>query len=399
MTFSINNLIVALSYALDFIEIDLLGVSTNHSKRVAYIAASIAKNMDKTDEEVFDIITLALLHDIGRCKNWLSVDDFQKYRSRFDRDHCIEGQKIVDALELRPYEENAILYHHEAYDGSGMFGKKGDEIPEASQIIMLADQVEKRFNLMVANRPYRQDVMEYITTHKGSLFAHKPVEALCEASKSILFWLELMDDNIQKGLRRIMPQMYIETDWKNIRKISSIFSEIIDMKSSFTRDHSSMLAHRVEIMANHYEIPEDEKQQLLIAADLHDIGKLVVSNKILHKTEGLEDEEFVVIKEHPFYTRKCLEEIDEFIHITEWAANHHERLNGKGYPYAKIASELDFNSRLIMCLDIYQALVEERPYRGPLTHEVAMAILDDMASKGDLDKEIIKDMHSVLAVA
>jgi HD-GYP domain-containing protein (c-di-GMP phosphodiesterase class II) len=81
--------------------------------------------------------------------------------------------------------------------------------------------------------------------------------------------------------------------------------------------------------------------------------------------------------------------------ITEWASNHHEKLNGKGYPFGKVAKDLDFNSRLISCLDIYEALTEERPYRIGLSHEEAMDILNKMKADGFIDSEITKDIDYV----
>ena len=92
-----------------------------------------------------------------------------------------------------------------------------------------------------------------------------------------------------------------------------------------------------------------------------------------------------------------LQEIKGFEYITEWASNHHEKLNGTGYPYMKTGAELDFNSRLIACLDIYQALKEKRPYREAMSHVRAYAILEEMAARGELDYTIVKDIDKVFA--
>ncbi|WP_105617590.1 HD domain-containing phosphohydrolase [Vallitalea okinawensis] len=396
MRFCLNNLILSLSYALDYIEIELLGVASNHSKRVAYISASIARELGYNDQEIFTVISLALLHDIGRCKNWLQKDKIETDRKKYDIQHCEEGQKIIDSLGLYADAKDVILYHHEAYDGSGMFGLSGNQIPLNSQIISLADKIEKLFRVMHSDRESREKIIQFIKDSEGTLFAPVVVESFVKASEKIIFWLELMDDNINKGLRRIMPFYHIDTNWYELRSITSIFGEIIDIKSSFTKNHSALLAESTGIMAEYYKKGKDEMQKLLIAADLHDLGKLVVSNDILHKNSQLNLQEFAKIQEHSYYTRKCLEDIVGFEDITEWAANHHEKLSGRGYPYGKKAHELDFNSRLLMCLDIYQALVEERPYRGSLKHEVAVDMLKELASKGEIDADIVNDIDMVL---
>jgi HD-GYP domain-containing protein (c-di-GMP phosphodiesterase class II) len=215
---------------------------------------------------------------------------------------------------------------------------------------------------------------------------------LCE-DKS--FWKNLSDTNIKNYLRRETPSFKKNLTLKQVRGITKVLSKIIDSKSKFTEVHSNELAEKVLKMSDYYKIAGDEKEKLIIAADFHDIGKLAISNKILDKPDKLTKEEFSTMKEHAKYTRIALKQISGFEDITEWAANHHEKLNGSGYPIGKIAEELDFNSRLIACLDIYQALIEERPYRKSLSHKQAMKILMDMQENNFIDKNIVRDIDIV----
>jgi HD-GYP domain-containing protein (c-di-GMP phosphodiesterase class II) len=98
-----------------------------------------------------------------------------------------------------------------------------------------------------------------------------------------------------------------------------------------------------------------------------------------------------------YLTYKLLKDIDGFEHICAWASNHHEKLDGSGYHFGKKGEELDFNSRLLACLDIYQALTEVRPYHEGRDHRTAIQMLSDMGGKGLLDTGIIKDLDSALA--
>ena len=122
----------------------------------------------------------------------------------------------------------------------------------------------------------------------------------------------------------------------------------------------------------------------------------MVPNEILDKRGSLNQREIEIIQAHTFYTRKALEMITGFEEIAEWAANHHEKLNGKGYPYGLDKSRLDFNSRLLACVDIYQALTEERPYRKALSHNKAVGILRNMANQGLIDASIVEDIGMIL---
>ena len=94
------------------------------------------------------------------------------------------------------------------------------------------------------------------------------------------------------------------------------------------------------------------------------------------------------MKNHAGYTYSILSDVDDFEEIRDWAAFHHEKLNGKGYPFGKTADELNEPERIMACIDIYQALTEDRPYKKGLSHEKTCDILDDMAQKGFIDSTI-----------
>ena len=98
---------------------------------------------------------------------------------------------------------------------------------------------------------------------------------------------------------------------------------------------------------------------------MHDIGKLIVSNDILEKPGKLTEYEFAEMKDHAAATYRILSKIKGIPDIVEWAANHHEKLNGKGYPRALSEKDLSFEEQLMACIDIYQALTEKRPMRKP----------------------------------
>ena len=90
---------------------------------------------------------------------------------------------------------------------------------------------------------------------------------------------------------------------------------------------------------------------------------------------------------------EALGKVKGFEEISEWTYNHHERLDGSGYPRGLKGDELDFNSRLLACLDIYQALGEDRPYRKAMSHEEAMSIMRQMVKDGKIDGEITEDIE------
>ena len=110
-------------------------------------------------------------------------------------------------------------------------------------------------------------------------------------------------------------------------------------------------------------------QKMYLVGALHDIGKMAIDNDILEKPDKLTDEEFSKMKNHAGYTYLILSNINDFEDIRDWAAFHHEKLNGKGYPFGKTAAELNEPERIMVCIDIYQALTSRLFYKQGFSHE------------------------------
>ena len=91
-----------------------------------------------------------------------------------------------------------------------------------------------------------------------------------------------------------------------------------------------------------------------------------------------------------------LSDIEGLEDITRWAALHHEKLDGSGYPFGMKADQLGKMERLLACLDIYQALCEERPYKKGFSHKAAIDILKEMGANNQLDMEIIQDIDECM---
>lgn len=401
MRLNLNKLLLSLSAALDYVAIDLLGVINNHSKRVAYMGCQIGRYLNLSEKELFDLVSLAVLHDNGVAQSKVKTNirkfDVQISHKILEglKQHCIIGEKNIKSYPFFTNVEDVILYHHEHYDGSGYFGLAGDEIPLMSQILIIADRIEVKFDLRNVSYDQRDDVIRYIREKQGVLFSKEIVDAFISVSDRVGFWLDLKDIFIDKALESVLPIIEQDIGWEEIRNITKTFNRIIDAKSKFTQEHSKGLAEKTRFMSKYYGMEQEKIMQMVIAADLHDLGKLAISNDILDKPGKLTVKEMNKVKEHTYYTRKCISSIEGFDNIANWASNHHEKLNGIGYPYGLQARELDFESRMLCCLDIYQALTEDRPYRKGYNHKKSMNLISSMAARGEIDKNIVQDIHEV----
>ena len=394
MLINVNELLISLSKALDFAEKGVIRNTTNHGMRVAYIAARIAQKLSIPEENLFDLISYSLLHDNGVMKA-LQRHNFKEHiNTEADPSHCEEGEKNIETFPFLHKEENVILYHHEHYDGSGFFGVQGRKIPLYSRIIALADYAAIRYASGESDEEITASI-DRDSRRFDPVFRECYHELRCHAE----FWLGMDDMFVQNTLFNMIPHVSRELDYKELRNISQIFSRIIDAKSPFTGSHSRGISEKVGFICRYYEVDDTTYWKMRIAADLHDLGKLAVPNEILDKPAKLTSGEFAIIQSHPFYTRKALEMIEGFEDITEWASNHHEKLDGSGYPFGLEAPRLDFNSRILACVDIYQALTEDRPYRAAMCHSDAMRIMSDMAAHRLIEPSVTEDMNTIFQTA
>ncbi len=401
MKFNLNNFLSAISFALDFVEIDFLGATSNHSRRVAYISQRLSECFKMDEEEQFDLRSFAMLHDNGLSEDVLLTGIPTKLPTNKHKQleiftiHCDIGEKNVTNFPFLTGQRNIIRYHHENFDGSGFLGVSGTDIPLMAQIIALADTVDNLYHFEARNLENRAKIINFISRYKGRRYSPDIVEAFNEISSHTSFWLDLQEPFIYTALEKKSFTKEIDIHLEEIFKLTKIFSKIIDSKSKFTYRHTSGLMEKAGIMADFYQFDQERKTQLLIAASLHDLGKLAIPNTILDKPGKLTKEEFNIIKEHTYYTKAALRHIDGFENINKWAANHHEKLDGTGYPYGIHGDDLSFEERLISCLDIYQALTEDRPYRKGMNYNNAMSILDKNAKSGKIDKMIVHDIGNV----
>ena len=401
MKICLNEMLYALSYAFDCVVYDLLGVTVQHSKRVAYICLLLGKGYGLNEPKLNDLVTCALLHDNALTEyiqeEFLNGIDIVNNKNKIELgSHCVIGEKNIEDFPFNENIDGAILFHHEKADGSGPFGKTWHETPLYAQLIHIADEIDTVFDLSYITEEKYRDIIKFLDDGKNTIFHEECVEIF---KKNIGYneILAMQNVEIEVILNECLPTVYKEYTSRQIISLSNLFANIIDYKSNFTKNHSMGIANKASVMAKYYKFDEEIVTKLYLAGALHDIGKLVVDRDILEKPDKLTNDEFVHIQNHAYYTYEILSKIKGLEDITLWASLHHEKLDGSGYPFGKTESELGFMERLMGCLDIYQALIEERPYKEGYTHDKAISILLNMADRNLLDRNIIKDIEITFA--
>ena len=392
MYLDILGLIGACSYALDCVEAELVHSTNKHSKRVAYMSVCIAMNMGINDESLQDLAACALMHDNALTQyikeelhnNYIDIYGKQKQLPQIGQ-HCILGEQNIKELPFNTDVTNVILYHHENADGSGVFGKKWNEVPLFSRIIHMCDILDLACCNTINSDNYAEadsnqylqywnKIQYFLENVRGRLVDDECIDSFLQVFSSDNI-SELDSDNIENNLWSRVPRMNKELSFMQLKQIARI----------------------AEKLARYMGLGEETAQKMYLAGALHDIGKVAIGNDILEKPDKLTDEEYSVMKHHAAYTYYILSDINGFDEIRDWAAFHHERLDGTGYPFGKTAEDLNIEERIMAGADIYQALTESRPYKSGMPHNKACGILYDMADKGWIDSNVVVNIDKCFA--
>lgn len=153
------------------------------------------------------------------------------------------------------------------------------------------------------------------------------------------------------------------------------FAELVDARDKYTGKHSENVTKYVSMICVELNIDEKMKTQIQIAAKIHDMGKIGISDKLLNKPGRLTNEEYDCIKKHSALGAEITNKISGFDDISLMIRHHHEKWDGRGYPSGLKDSEIPLGSQIIAIADAYDAITTDRVYRKKLGKEVAIKIL------------------------
>jgi HD-GYP domain-containing protein (c-di-GMP phosphodiesterase class II) len=267
-----------------------------------------------------------------------------------------------------------------------------------SHLLQLADRIAilidvNRDVLLQAN-----NIVEKKNDQSGSRFVPEQLEALLALRDKEYFWLDsvYMKDLNYLGRRIDFQEISLTED--DFLGLTNVFRRIIDFRSPFTATHSAGVAATAEVLAMKLGFSGDDQKLITLAGLLHDLGKLAVPTEILEKPGVLTEEEFDLVKRHTYYTFHLLEPLKIMDIIRTWGALHHERLDGKGYPFHINEEDLSLGSRVVAVADTFTALTENRPYRAGMDGAQAFEIITEMVGRGNLDKKVVSVLEKNLGL-
>lgn len=379
---NLGDLVLSLSEAMDLADPSLI----QHQERTAFAVWEMGKAAGISNERLEQIFIAALLHDIGAfsLEEKLSLRNFETENVE---NHCVRGEILLRNIPWLKESSRIIRFHHNEWHQWNESIE--NRLVFESQLLYLADYVERKINREQYILHQHEDIISEIRSLSGSAFHSRVVDLFLTISNREEFWLDLVSPRLYSLLLNEGPFRKIEIDFTDISLISELFRNIIDFRSRFTSTHSSGVAASASMLSRIFGLTEREIELIGVAGNLHDIGKLAIPNSILDKPGKLTKSEMAVMKSHTYYTYAVINTIGGLQQIAEWAAYHHERLDGSGYPFHCSTSELNTGARIMMVADIFTALTEDRPYRKGMSKDGVVQILKQFSDRHLLDTRLV----------
>jgi HD-GYP domain-containing protein (c-di-GMP phosphodiesterase class II)/DNA-binding CsgD family transcriptional regulator len=282
--------------------------------------------------------------------------------SRLVGSHCTSAGLLACRLGLDESVQNALPYTFERFDGAGLpVGASGETIPLAMRVAQVADVAEVHHRLGGVDA-----ASETVRRRSGGQFDPAVARAFLATPTDILVTGEL-------------PDWRAATVWQNDRampaaELASLLSglgEFVDLKSPYTLGHSAGVSALAAAAGRHVGLTADEIEELRRAGQLHDLGRIGVSNLVWDKARPLTQSERERVEMHPYLTERMLRQVGGLQTEASLAAKHHERLDGSGYPRGLTGSSLSVADQTLAAADCFRSAIEPRPYRPPASRQEA----------------------------
>jgi HD-GYP domain-containing protein (c-di-GMP phosphodiesterase class II) len=186
--------------------------------------------------------------------------------------------------------------------------------------------------------------------------------------KDDVYFLEAIANQMTIALDNIR---LFEQHQKQFLQVCEALADAIGKKDRYTGGHTKRVSVFSEMIAQEMNLSFDEMNDLKLSAVLHDIGKIGIEDKILKKASPLTQEEFAIMRDHPRHGYEILKHIDSLKNVIDGMRFHHERPDGKGYPFGLKGNEIPVIANIISVADTFDAMISTRPYRKGLPPMVA----------------------------
>lgn len=354
----------------------------DHGVRVALVLGDMLTAEGCQDRETRkDLLTLALLHDVGAYRTE-EINNLLQFETGNVWKHSIYGYLFL--REFTPLRDWAkvVLYHHASYS---------EPVREPEEILRYAWMLHVADRAVVWHDEVKRSAEElkrHLLLKSGSYLSPEAVALLLDADRRF-GTVSKLDGPVSLGSALDLTGISGE----EAKAYLTMVAHTIDFRSHVTVTHTMSVMEIGTRLGRKLGLPEPVLEQLRYGALLHDLGKIGTPLSILEKPGKLTDEEMAVMREHVVLSgeiiRGCVDET-----VARIALRHHEKLDGSGYPLGLTAAELTLPERILAVADIASALCMRRSYKDAFPKERCLRILGDLGDRGQLDRRAVDAMEA-----
>lgn len=394
---TLNDLLLAASKAMDLLE----GKPMRSGMKVAVLAGSIARLMGLPLRETHSVVYAALLHDLGLAglvadiyphlppgmtdKSLFQTHALLNARvigtphernlsadlAHLLQQHPLNAASLVQQFNLSDDVREMIAAHHELCDGTGYpFGLSREQIPIGARILAFADVTEavlampnKDMGALTTRRAALDNFLDIKTQGRFDPDVVAVFQGLLDTHEDFLTRLNTLE--VEEMVRQLLPERQEPVSGElMLAVVQALGSLSDDLMPLYKAERSQRMARLAVRLAESLGIGREQCGELAISALLMDIGHLATPIGLLLKRGTLSADERALIQDHALLTQDVLKGLPGFENIVLWAGEHHERMNGKGYPGQKKGYEISVGGRLLALVDVFDALTHPRPYRN-----------------------------------
>ncbi len=359
--------------------------SHQHAKRVGEMCSIIAEKVGLPDHRIQQIYFAGLIHDIGKIAIDVNIlrqkRKLTEYEYNLVKKHSEIGGKIASALPEISDLAFWIRWHHEKWDGTGYpDGLAGEEIPIEVQILSAIDCFDSlqtpRLDRDKLSREEAEIIMKQL---RGTSFNPSIVDLISdmiikkeiEYGKSSGKFLEIKEKYINRDYQNVAEDYWVGLGMAGMYPILRLFARVIDAKHGYTQGHSTRVSILSKFIAEKAGFSAEEIIKVEVAGLLHDAGKISIPNDVLDKINTPDINEWMIIKNHPVHSYNILKNIHRMAEIADITRQHHERLDGSGYPGGLTENKIGHIAQVIAVSDSFDAMTSDRAYREMRNIEAA----------------------------
>ncbi len=443
---TLAELLSALSFALDITE----GAHPGHSVRACLLGMRLGRQVGLSAQSLADLYYALLLKDIGCSSNsarmaaaFAADDQIVKQNFKFiDREKLGKpnrealtfawnniaptagvwtrmrqmyrmirspGNLTAEVIEAR-CERGAVILHKlgmsvetcaavysldEHWNGNGLPDHLvAQDIPLLGRICAVAQHLDL---FCIEFGPAK--AIDTLAERSGSWYDPSLVRAAESLQAQGVLWDGCLPGSdpqaLQPAVLALDPGSSTALAARDIDLICSGFADVVDAKSPFTYRHSVGTTEAAVLVSHAMRLSPERVATVRRAALLHDIGMLGIPNTLLDKQAPLTHQDWTAIQSHPLLSQEILSRVRAFDEIAVLAGQHHEKLDGSGYPFHLVGEQLSLESRILTVADVFSALMESRSYRKDLSPaEIQQELTRDMPHR--LDPDCVDAVLSVL---